>query len=1061
MLSQRVRWAARVGTSLVALLTLLSAPPSSAGAQYFGRNKVQYEKFDWKILRSDHFDNFFYPPESLIVNDAGRMAERWYTRHSDTFRHAFDRKSLIFYADHPDFEQTNVIGEQLGEETGGVTEGLRTRVIMPFTGIYADNDHVLGHELVHVFQYNIAEGAPQGGLARLNALPGWLIEGMAEYFSLGRNDPLTAMWMRDAVMRNKFPTIKQLTTDPRFFPYRYGQALWAYVGGKWGDRAIVDVYRTALRVGWDAALVRVLGINDDSLSKEWAAANRAMYLPQIAGRTKPDSEGKTIIGLGRKLSEQQNVSPSVSSDGNYLAFVTQRNLFTTDIYIADAHTGKLIKKLGGPESDPHLDAISFINSSGDWSPDASKFAFIVFANGNNEIAIMDTRSTKVDRRIKLTGVGAMSHVSWSPDGRTLAISGQHGGIGDLFLLDLQTEQVRQLTNDRNADIQPAWSPDGRTIAFATDRGPQTDFNTMKFSPLEIATIDVASGQIKVYSPFPRAKHNINPQWTPDGRELYFVSDPDGIPNIYRMNLATNEVRRITNSATGISGITSISPTLTVAQKTGRVLFTVFEAQGFTIRALEPSEAMGQPAVVSTDSAQVALGSELPPGDVTRSLVMTYLADPIDGLVSGNDFRVTPYKPSFQLDALGQPSVGVVAGGPFGTGVAGGVSAFFGDQLSDQQIATAIQANGTVRDIGGAVYYTNLRNRWNYGAGLEHVPYLTGGIVYDTATVNGQLCQYCAIDQILERIYIDQASLFSQYPLDQTRRVEFNVSATRLGFQAEVDKIITDPSQQVVVGEERQNMPAPPAIYYAQPEVAFVGDNSFAAYTSPVAGQRYRLSYSPTIGNISFQTLLADYRRYLFMRPATFAFRVLHYGRYGKDAESGRISPLYLGEETLIRGYGFGSITSEECLVGASQQSTCPVFDRMLGSRLGVFNAELRIPLIGSSEFGLLNFPFLPTEIAPFFDAGVAYTSNQAPDWRFSTNPSDAAQRVSANCQNSLPQQNINSFGIACTDRIPVMSTGVSARVNFLGYMIFEAYLAHPFQRPGKSWVWGFQLAPGW
>jgi hypothetical protein len=1057
MLSHRARWVAR-RIPLLALLSLVIAPVSLASAQYFGRNKVQYEKFDWKILRSDHFDNFFYPPESLIVQDAGRMAERWYTRHSDTFRHAFDRKSLIFYADHPDFEQTNVIGEQLGEETGGVTEGLRTRVIMPFTGIYSDNDHVLGHELVHVFQYNIAEGAPGGGLARLNALPGWLIEGMAEYFSLGRQDPLTAMWMRDAVMRNKFPTIKQLTTDPRFFPYRYGQALWAYVGGKWGDRAIVDVYRTSLRVGWDAALVRVLGINDDSLSKEWAAANRAMYLPQLAGRTKPDSEGRTIIGLGKKLSEQQNVSPSVSADGNYLAFVTQRNLFTTDIYIADAHTGKLIKKLGGPESDPHFDAISFINSSGDWSPDASKFAFIVFSNGNNEIAILDTRTTHVERRIKIPGVGAMSHVSWSPDGRTLAISGQHGGIGDLFLLDLQTEQVKQLTNDRNAEIQPAWSPDGRMLAFATDRGPETDFNTMKFSALQIATMEVATGRITVYSPFPHAAHNINPQWTPDGRELYFVSDPDGIPNIYRLNLATNDVRRVTNVATGISGITSISPTLTVAQKTGRVLFTVFEGQGFTIRALEPNEAQGQPAVL-TDGAQVALGSQLPPGDVTRSLVMTYLADPVDGLPTGSDFRVTPYKASFSLDALGQPSVGVVAGGPFGTGVAGGVSAFFGDQLSDQTIATAIQANGTVRDIGGAVYYTNLRNRWNYGAGIEHVPYLTGGIFYDTATVGGVNC-FCAIDQVLERIYIDQASVFSQYPFDQTRRVEFNVSATRLGFQAELDRLITDPAQTQVLGEERTNLPTPPAIYYAQPELAFVGDNSFAAYTSPVAGHRYRLSYSPTIGNISFQTLLADYRKYFFMRPATLAFRGISYGRYGKDAESPRLSPLYLGEETLIRGYGFGSITQEECLIGQSQQSSCPVFDRMLGSKLAVFNAELRIPLFGGSEFGLLNFPFLPTEIAPFFDGGVAYTGDQRPDFRFSTNPSDAANRVSANCQNQ-PVSTQTNFGIVCTDRIPVFSTGLSARVNFLGYMIFEAYIAHPFQRPGKSWVWGFQLAPGW
>src|SRR3954466_6024294 len=322
MISHRVRRAARAGSLLLAMLTLVAVPVSRAGAQYFGRNKVQYERFTWKILRSDHFDNFFYPPESLIVHDAGRMAERWYTRHSDTFRHAFDRKSLIFYADHPDFEQTNVVGEQLEEGTGGVTESNRTRVIMPFTGIYADNDHVLGHELVHVFQYNIAEGQPGGGLMRLDALPLWLIEGMAEYFSLGRNDALTAMWMRDAVMRDKFPTIKQLTTDPRFFPYRYGQALWAYIGGRWGDRAVVDVYRTALRVGWDQALVRALGLSSDSLAKDWAAANKAFYTGQVAGRTHPDSVGKMVIPL--KERSEFNVGPAQSADGKNVAFFTTK-----------------------------------------------------------------------------------------------------------------------------------------------------------------------------------------------------------------------------------------------------------------------------------------------------------------------------------------------------------------------------------------------------------------------------------------------------------------------------------------------------------------------------------------------------------------------------------------------------------------------------------------------------------------------------------------------------------------------------------------------------------------
>src|SRR3954470_5247556 len=513
MISHRVRRAARAGSLLLAMLTLVAVPVSRAGAQYFGRNKVQYEKFDWKILKSDHFDNFFYGPESTIVHDAGRMAERWYARHSDTFRHAFDRKELVFYADHPDFEQTNVVSEQLEEGTGGVTESNRTRVIMPFTGIYADNDHVLGHELVHVFQYNIAEGTPGGGLMRLDALPLWLIEGMAEYFSLGRSDPLTAMWMRDAVMRNKFPTIKQLTTDPRFFPYRYGQALWAYVGGRWGDRSIIEVYRTALRLGWDQALVRVLGENQDSLSKDWAAANRAMYLPQLAGRTHPDSTGTKLVGLQR--SGDYNLAPTISPDGKLFAFFSSRSLFTIDLYVGDAATGRIIKKLAGPSSDPHFDAISFINSAGDWSPDGGQFAFIVYAEGANEIAILNTRTTNVERRIKLPGIGSVNHVSWSPDGRTLAFSGQAGGLSDLYLLDLTAGTIRQLTNDKYADIQPTWSPDGKTIAFSTDRGPQTDFNKLQYSPLQLATYDLATGRINVFSPFARGKH-INPQFSPDG-----------------------------------------------------------------------------------------------------------------------------------------------------------------------------------------------------------------------------------------------------------------------------------------------------------------------------------------------------------------------------------------------------------------------------------------------------------------------------------------------------------------------------------------------------------------
>jgi Tol biopolymer transport system component len=1027
-------------TALAAVLGVaLSVTPAPTEAQgYFGRNKVQYESFKWRILKSEHFDNFFYPAESLLVHDAGRLAERWYTRFSETFRHAFDRKSLIFYADPPDFQQTNVISSTLEEGTGGVTEGLRTRVIMPFTGIYKNNDHVLGHELIHVFQYNIAEGT--GGLQRLDALPLWLIEGMAEHFSLGRSDALTAMWMRDAVMRDKFPTINQLTTDPRFFPYRYGQALWSYVGGRWGDRAVVDVYRTALRLGWDAALVRVLGMNSDSLSKEWAAANKAAYLDVTKSRTHPDSVGRVIVPLSR--SNDYNVSPSLSPDGKLVAFFSSRDLFGIDLFLADAQTGKIIKKLASSQSDRHIDAISFINSSGDWSPDGSKFAFVAYSNGDNQIGILDVRSADVERRIKLGDVGAVSSVAWSPDGNQLLVAGQQGGQGDLYLLDLRNDQITRLTDDRFADFQPTWSPDGRSIAWVTDRAT-TNFNTMQWGELRLATMDLTTREIRNLTTFARGR-SINPQYSPDGQNLYFVSDQEGISDLYRLDLNTMQRFRLTRVATGISGITSESPSMSVARASGRMAFTVFKDQGFGIYGFDPAQLTGTPE--EGIPAATASLAELPP-IAASGIVMRYLANPLDGLATGADFEVVGYRSSFQLDAIGQPQLGASFGGPFGAGLYGGISALWGDQLGDRQIFGAVQANGTVKDIGGAVQYYNLRDRWNWGAGAMHVAY-----PYQGATVQ-QSGTETLVSFFLQRLYLDQLSFFAQYPFSTTRRFEASLSGTRQSYSQEVLRYRYDGN--ILVEQTREKGQSMPGLTYAEPSMAFVGDNSFSAFTSPVSGERYRFGYAPIIGDFSFQQVTADYRRYQFMRPFTLAFRGMHYGRYGQDAESSRLWPLFLGDENYIRGYGYNSFDADECL--QTTLSSCPVFDRLFGSRVIVANAEFRIPFFGTPEFGLINFPFLPLEISPFFDAGVAYAGGQNPDFRFSRSGSSSAP---TDCTNPAATDGTSQF-IVCTERIPVFSTGVSFRANVMGYLIFEAYMAHPFQRPNKNWVWGFQLAPGW
>ena len=223
-------------------LALLVAAPAIGSAQYFGKNKVQWTSFKFEIIQTEHFDVYFYEQEREAAMDAARMAERSYARLSRIMNHNFkDRKPIILYASHSDFQQTNALSGDINEATGGVTDFLKHRAIMPFTGSYAEFEHVLTHEMVHQFQYDIwSDGKPGAGLATLIAInpPLWFVEGMAEYLSLGEIGPETAMWLRDAAGEGTLPSIQALTFDPYIFPYRFGHALMAYIGERWGDEAV-------------------------------------------------------------------------------------------------------------------------------------------------------------------------------------------------------------------------------------------------------------------------------------------------------------------------------------------------------------------------------------------------------------------------------------------------------------------------------------------------------------------------------------------------------------------------------------------------------------------------------------------------------------------------------------------------------------------------------------------------------------------------------------------------------------------------------------------------------
>lgn len=469
-----------------------------AYAQYFGRNKVQYESFDFKLIKTEHFDVYFYPELAKMAPIAARLAERWYARLSRVFNYNLrDRQILILYASSPHFQQTSAISGILGEGTGGVTEMFKRRIVLPLGASLGESDHVIGHELVHAFQIDMTSmGSPGLSSQPPNAvrLPLWMIEGLAEYLSIGSVDPLTSMWMRDVTRREELPAVKKLVNTYKYFPYRYGQSLWAFITGKWGDMKVAGLMKSAGRSGnYEQAIQSTLGLSLEELSTQWHDSMKKAYTPLIELTQIQSSSSRTLF-RGTELN-RLNVSPSLSPDGNQIVFLSTRDRLSVDMFLADARTGKIQHKLISTAVDPHFESIQFIKSSGSWDARGRRFVFGAIRRGQPVLSIVNTIKNTKEKEIEFPELGEILNPTWSPDGRFIAFSALSGGVSDLFIYDLQAEALRKMTDDPYADIQPAWSPEGEKIAFVTDRFT-TDLSILSMGKYELAILDPVSGDVE-------------------------------------------------------------------------------------------------------------------------------------------------------------------------------------------------------------------------------------------------------------------------------------------------------------------------------------------------------------------------------------------------------------------------------------------------------------------------------------------------------------------------------------------------------------------------------------
>jgi outer membrane protein assembly factor BamA len=307
---------------------------------------------------------------------------------------------------------------------------------------------------------------------------------------------------------------------------------------------------------------------------------------------------------------------------------------------------------------------------------------------------------------------------------------------------------------------------------------------------------------------------------------------------------------------------------------------------------------------------------------------------------------------------------------------------------------------------------------------ERVPLLTGSVQAGTTVVNGQ------------QVYVEATDLFRQtatsvggilsYPLSRATRVEFGTSAQRVSFDHRVQTQLFDPFSGQLLSDQTSKLTSEPSLNLFDTSAALVRDTAAFGAVGPILGQRLRIEGAPTFGGLNMFTVSTDLRQYVMpFQPLTLAGRALHVGRYGGSSEDERLTPLFLGYSTLVRGYNVGSFDASECVPTAT--SSCPAFDRLVGSRIAVFNGEARVPLVGLFT-GKLDYGPVPVELFGFFDTGVAWTRSEGPSF----------------------SSGVRSF---------VSSAGAGARVNVFGFLITELNMVKPLDRPGRGWQFVFNLRP--
>jgi hypothetical protein len=490
------------------------------------------------------------------------------------------------------------------------------------------------------------------------------------------------------------------------------------------------------------------------------------------------------------------------------------------------------------------------------------------------------------------------------------------------------------------------------------------------------------------------------------------------------------VYQLTDLMTGITGVTPYSPAISVADDRDKILYTYYNKGRYIIHQAKDADFEAK-EVEATAVDQIA--AALPPfSPKQKDMVNTGLRLMDNQLDENTQMRPTRFRPKFQLDYLGgSTGVGVNTGNSsFGaqTGLAGGVDALFSDILGNNQLYAGAVLNGDIQDAGGQISYINQKRRIGWGINASHFAFQSGWYRYqEIVSVESPSGPIPLIKSTLglERVFQQRVGATIFYPFSVTKRFEVGTSTEFYSNRVtEYNDYFT--LDQFYYGSDRQRLPKGAALNLNNVQAAFVGDNSYFGFTAPLKGWRYRVGVEQfLLGDFNFTSFLADGRRYFYAKPVTFAVRGLAYVRTGEESTAFSLQyPLFAGNSFFVRGYDRNVYNAPE--------DTLFIF-RTVGSKMLIGNFEIRLPFTGPRQLSLIKSNFLITDLNLFFDAGLSFYE-----------------------EGDLKKD-------AFIQHVPILSTGISMRVNLMGYLVVEPYFALPLSAPEsqRTWRFGLNFIPGW